>query len=60
MLLAKRVGVKDFSIKMGPSIVGQTIGQTLYSLRWPPVGGYVKPTVMDDPNEPVTNLRKGY
>lgn len=55
MLLAKRVGVrvKEFSIGMGTSLFGKTIGDTLYSLRLLPVGGYVKLAGMDDADESV-------
>lgn len=43
-LLAKKegVGVSEFAIGMGPKIFGKQKGDTLYSIRALPVGGYVK------------------
>ncbi len=37
-----KVTVLNFSIGFGPEIFGFTRGQTRYSLRWVPLGGYVK------------------
>ena len=41
-LTAKLFGVKvnEFALCMGPAIVQKTIGETTYSLRCIPVGGY--------------------
>ena len=41
---AKSVGVRvnEFSLGMGPAILGWTKGETRYSLRVFPIGGYVK------------------
>lgn len=36
------VGVEAFAIGMGPKIIAWTRGGTEYSLRWFPVGGFVK------------------
>ena len=42
-IMAKRSGIKvnEFSIGMGPQIYGITIGDTEYSVRALPIGGYV-------------------
>lgn len=42
-IMAKRSGIKvnEFSIGMGPQIYGKTIGDTEYSIRALPIGGYV-------------------
>ncbi len=34
------VQVNEFAIGMGPAIVKKKFGETLYSLRWIPMGGY--------------------
>lgn len=41
-IMAKRSGVlvKEFAIGMGPKIIGKQWGETLYSLRAFPIGGY--------------------
>ncbi|MGI2327192.1 RIP metalloprotease RseP [Planococcus sp. YIM B11945] len=43
-LFAKRAGilVREFAIGMGPKILGITKGETIYTLRLLPVGGYVR------------------
>jgi len=43
-LLAKRAGimVREFAIGMGPKIFGMTKGETLYTIRLLPLGGYVR------------------
>ena len=43
-LFAKRSGilVREFAIGMGPKILGITKGETLYTLRLLPIGGYVR------------------
>ena len=43
-IVAKKVGmrVEEFSLGMGPKIIGKTKGETLYSLRIFPIGGFVK------------------
>lgn len=42
MARIRGVGVEAFAIGMGPKIVAWTRGGTEYSLRWFPVGGFVK------------------
>jgi len=51
-LLAKwnRVGVVEFAIGFGKPLYQRTYGETLYSLRLVPLGGYVR-MVGDDPRE---------
>ncbi|MFD1928668.1 RIP metalloprotease RseP [Sporosarcina siberiensis] len=43
-LFAKRAGimVREFAIGMGPKILGITKGETLYTVRLLPLGGYVR------------------
>ncbi|MBZ5200218.1 RIP metalloprotease RseP [Planomicrobium chinense] len=43
-LFAKRAGilVREFAIGMGPKILGITKGETIYTLRLLPIGGYVR------------------
>lgn len=43
-LFAKRAGilVREFAVGMGPKIIGITKGETLYTIRLLPLGGYVK------------------
>ena len=42
-IVAKNSGIKvnEFSIGMGPQLFGKTVGDTLYSVRLLPIGGYV-------------------
>jgi regulator of sigma E protease len=37
-----KVYVEEFAIGMGPKILGKKIGETLYTLRLFPIGGYNK------------------
>ena len=43
-IFAKRAGilVREFAIGMGPKIFGMTRGETLYTIRLLPLGGYVR------------------
>lgn len=43
-IFAKRAGimVREFAIGMGPKIFGMTKGETIYTLRLLPIGGYVR------------------
>lgn len=43
-LFAKRAGilVREFAIGMGPKLFGMTKGETLYTVRLLPIGGYVR------------------
>lgn len=43
-IFAKRAGimVREFAIGMGPKILGLTKGETIYTLRLLPIGGYVR------------------
>ncbi|CAM3075105.1 RIP metalloprotease RseP [Filibacter tadaridae] len=43
-LLAKRAGimVREFAIGFGPKIIGITKGETIYTIRLLPLGGYVR------------------
>ena len=42
------IGVYEFSIGMGPKVVGKKWGETEYSIRLFPIGGSVKVAGMDD------------
>ncbi len=54
-LAARLVGIKvrEFSIGMGKEIICKKIGETLYCVRWIPIGGYVilKGLVEDEEQE---------
>ena len=43
-IFAKKAGimVREFAIGMGPKIFGMTKGETLYTIRLLPIGGYVR------------------
>ncbi|AYC29275.1 RIP metalloprotease RseP [Paenisporosarcina cavernae] len=43
-IFAKRAGilVREFAIGFGPKIIGYTKGETIYTLRLLPIGGYVR------------------
>jgi regulator of sigma E protease len=55
-IVAKKTGVlvEEFAIGMGPKIIGKQKGETLYSIRLLPLGGYCKMTgefPVDDEDE---------
>ena len=58
-LFAKRAGilVREFAVGMGPKIIGITKGETLYTIRLLPLGGYVR--MAGEEYENVT-LQPGY
>ncbi|WP_342525825.1 RIP metalloprotease RseP [Chryseomicrobium sp. FSL W7-1435] len=43
-IFAKRAGimVREFAIGMGPKLLGYTKGETIYTIRMLPIGGYVR------------------
>lgn len=49
-IVAKRSGVKveEFGFGMPPRLWGKQVGETLYSLNWIPLGGFVKMLGQDD------------
>lgn len=49
-IAAKKSGVmvEEFAIGMGPKLLGKQIGETLYSIRLFPIGGYCKMLGEDD------------
>lgn len=49
-IVAKKSGVlvQEFAIGMGPKLIGKQIGETLYSVRLFPIGGYCKMLGEDD------------
>lgn len=58
-LFAKRAGilVREFAIGMGPKIYGKTHGETMYTVRLLPIGGYVR---MAGEDMDGTELQPGY
>ncbi|MGN7478493.1 RIP metalloprotease RseP [Solibacillus silvestris] len=58
-LFAKRAGimVREFAIGMGPKIFGMTKGETIYTLRLLPIGGYVR---MAGEDTDTVELQPGY
>ncbi|MDO8638709.1 MAG: RIP metalloprotease RseP [Candidatus Daviesbacteria bacterium] len=50
-IVAKRFGVKvlEFGFGLPPKIFGKKIGETLVTLNWLPIGGFVKLLGEDDP-----------
>lgn len=54
------VGVEKFAIGMGPVITSWTWGETEYSLRWLPLGGFVKlHQIMREEAEPLEGAAEG-
>ncbi|KUK10537.1 MAG: Site-2 protease, Metallo peptidase, MEROPS family M50B [Clostridia bacterium 41_269] len=58
-LAAKKAGIQvyEFSIGMGPAIISRVRGETKYSIRLLPIGGYVKMAGMEPGDE---NNPKGF
>ncbi|MER2125860.1 RIP metalloprotease RseP [Solibacillus sp.] len=58
-IFAKRAGimVREFAIGMGPKIFGMTKGETIYTLRLLPIGGYVR---MAGEETDTVELQPGY
>ncbi|MGE7020336.1 RIP metalloprotease RseP [Solibacillus cecembensis] len=58
-IFAKRAGimVREFAIGMGPKIFGMTKGETVYTLRLLPIGGYVR---MAGEDTDTVELQPGY
>ena len=58
-IFAKRAGimVREFAIGMGPKIFGMTKGETIYTLRLLPIGGYVR---MAGEDVDTVELQPGY
>lgn len=58
-IFAKRAGimVREFAIGMGPKVFGMTKGETLYTIRLLPIGGYVRMAGEDLDN---IELQPGY
>lgn len=44
MVPAKKFGVRvsDYAVGFGPSLWSKRIGETLYAIRWIPLGGYIR------------------
>jgi regulator of sigma E protease len=60
--VAKKVGIQvnEFAIGFGPKIFGIRKGETLYSLRILPLGGFVKMAGMDPDEEDFKNNERGF
>ncbi|RHW39610.1 RIP metalloprotease RseP [Lysinibacillus yapensis] len=58
-IFAKRAGimVREFAIGMGPKVFGMTKGETLYTIRLLPLGGYVR---MAGDEMDTVDLQPGY
>ena len=43
-MMAKRagIGVEEFGFGLPPRLWGKKVGETIYSINWLPVGGFVK------------------
>ncbi len=46
-----KIGVYEFAIGMGPKLIGRKWGETEYTIRLLPIGGFVKLAGMDDAPE---------
>ena len=59
-LTAKKFGIKvtEFGFGFPPRIGGFLIGETLYSINWIPLGGFVKMVGEEDPKEPRSFARQ--
>ena len=59
-LTAKKFGIKvtEFGFGFPPRIWGVTIGETLYSINWIPLGGFVKMVGEEDPKDPQSFARQ--
>lgn len=53
-----KVRVHEFAIGMGPAVYKRKRGETLYSLRWLPIGGYCKMEGEDEKSEDENSLNK--
>lgn len=58
-ILAKRFGIKvlEFGFGIPPRAWGKKIGETVYSLNWLPLGGFVK--LLGEDEEEVLSVKKG-
>ncbi len=50
------VHVEEFGLGLPPRIFGRTIGKTLYSLNWLPIGGFVKLAGEDEIDSPKSKV----
>ena len=59
-LTAKRFGIKvtEFGFGFPPRIFGVRYGETLYSVNWIPVGGFVRMVGEEDPTDPRSFARQ--
>ena len=59
-IIAKLSGIRveEFAIGMGPKIYGKKRGETLYSLRTIPIGGFCKMTGEDESSDDVKAFNK--
>ncbi len=59
---AKRFGIKvlEFGFGLPPKIWGKMIGETIYSLNWLPIGGFVRLYGEDETNKEILNDKKSF
>jgi regulator of sigma E protease len=62
MIFARKagIGVIEFSVGMGPKYYSKKIGETIYSLRLFPIGGFVKLAGLDDEDPEEKTALPGY
>lgn len=58
--VAKLAGIRvyEFALGFGPALVRKKRGETLYSIRALPLGGFVKMAGMDEPEEPSDEIEE--
>ena len=59
-LTAKKFGIKvtEFGFGFPPRLYGYKYGETLYSINWIPIGGFVKMVGEEDPTDPRSFARQ--
>src|SRR5438309_1235779 len=61
-LMAKKFGIKveEFGFGIPPKLWGKKIGETIYSLNWLPVGGFVKLLGEDETDKDVLKNTRSF
>src|SRR3989344_1907794 len=71
-LVAKKLGIKveEFGFGFPPRVWGKKIGETIYSINWLPIGGFVKlygedeagggSLKLKDPTEKIADLKRAF
>jgi len=57
--MAKKIGVKveEFGFGLPPRIWGKKVGDTIYSINWLPIGGFVKLLGEDEENDQTSGIK---